>query len=49
MIAMKEFEPFSKNGHRNFKESSLPGSSPVLIMTNRHETKQLRLERRAPI
>jgi len=40
---------FSKNGHRNFKESSLPGSSPVLIMTNRHETKQLRLERRAPI
>src|SRR5437899_10636944 len=46
MIAMKEFERFSKSGHRNFRGSSLPDSSPSTIMTNRHETIQLRLEER---
>jgi cyclohexa-1,5-dienecarbonyl-CoA hydratase len=46
MIAMREFERFSKSGHRSFRESSLPNLSPSTTMTSGQETVQLRLEDR---
>src|SRR5258705_98405 len=44
--ATKEFERSSKSGIRNFRASSLPGSSAATIRTTGHETIQLRLEGR---
>src|SRR5712664_1405422 len=44
--AAREFVRSSKSGIRSFKANSLPGSGSATIMTNGHESIQLRLEER---
>src|SRR6266436_5836068 len=44
--AAREFARSSKSGIRSFKANSLPGSGSATIMTNGHESIQLRLEER---